>query len=603
MTTPVADQGVRARRIRWRRRSRVLSRYAGHPLSLLLRYVARRKMAHAIVMASIVAAVACALASQYGVRVLIDALPAGHAHPAGVVRAFAILVTLIFADNLFWRVSGWTAARTFVSVTGDIRRDMFEYLTGHAPTYFADRQPGVLSSRISATANAVYTIENSVAWVALPPALAVIGSIMMTALVSVQMSVALVLGSVLLASGLFVLARRGAEKHEAFAITAASVDGELVDVIGNLTLVHAFGAHLLEARRFNGHLHSETVARRASLLYLERLRLLHAIATAILSAIVLGWSIWLWSVGRATTGDVVLLGSLGFSILHGSRDVAVAMVELTQHVARLGEASRTLLIPHSMPEPARASTLTLAEASIDFESVTFAYPGRPPVLDGLSMHIGAGESVGLVGPSGAGKSTILALLQHFYGTTSGCVRISGQDISNVTLQSLQSAISIVPQDVTLLHRSLLENIRYGRPEATEMEVRRACEDAQCLSFIEALPDGFATIAGDRGMKLSGGQRQRIGIARAILRDAPILLLDEATSALDTASEVAIQAALERLMKGRTVVAIAHRLSTLRNFDRIIVLERGNIVQDGAPAALAGDPGVYRQMLDRTRRRA
>jgi len=591
------DSG-RAGRVRRRWRSRVLSRYAGRPIHLMWRYVARHRTAHAIVLSSVMAAVGCALAAQYGIRNLIDALPAGHGHPATVIRAFAVLVALIFADNLFWRIAGWTSAHTFVAVTGDIRHDMFDYLAGHAPSFFSDRQPGILSSRITAAANALYVVENTVAWSALPPALTVIGSIAMVAAVSVPMSLSLVAISAALAFGLFLLARKGTSRHEAFARQAASVDGELVDVIGNMGLVRAFCATVLEGRRFDEHLGAENNARKRSLLYLERLRLLHAVATAILSACVLGWTVWLWSAGRATTGDVVMIGSLGFSILHGSRDIAVAFVDLTQHIARLGEAAQTLLVPHSMPEPARAVPLEVHRASVDFENVTFAYPGRRLVLDGLHLHIEAGERVGLVGPSGAGKSTVLALLQHFYEPGSGCVRISGQDISRVTMQSLQAAMSIVPQDAALFHRSLLDNIRYGCPDATEHDVRRACEDAHCLDFIAAMPDGLHTIAGDRGTKLSGGQRQRIAIARAILKNSPILLLDEATSALDTVSELAIQAALERLMKNRTVLAIAHRLSTLQSFDRIVVLNRGRVVQHGTPAELAALPGIYGDTLAR-----
>ncbi|WP_144139697.1 ABC transporter ATP-binding protein [Paraburkholderia sp. BCC1884] len=592
----------RAGRVRRRRRSRALSRYAGHPIRLIWRYVARHKLAHTVVLLSVVAAVACALASQYGIRNLIDSLPTGRAHPERVVRAFVVLVALILADNLFWRVAGWRSARTFVAVTGDIRREMFDYLAGHAPSFFSDKQPGVLSSRISATANAVYVLENTIAWTALPPTLTVVGAIVMVAAVSIPMSLTLVGISAVLAFCLFLLARRGTSRHEAFAKQAASVDGELVDVIGNMGLVRAFSAVLTERRRFDDHLAAENSARKRSLLYLEKLRLMHAIATSILSAGVLGWTVWLWSIDRATTGDVVLIGSLGFSILHGSRDIAVAFVELTQHVARLGEASETLLIPHAMPEPTKATPLEMRHATVDFENVTFAYPGRRPVLSSLNLHIEAGERVGLVGPSGAGKSTVLALLQHFYEPGSGCVRISGQDIAHVTVQSLQAAMSIVPQDVTLLHRSLLENIRYGCPDANEDDVRRACEDAHCLDFIAALPEGLNTIAGDRGAKLSGGQRQRIAIARAILKDSPILLLDEATSALDTGSEIAIQAALDRLMKNRTVVAIAHRLSTLQSFDRIVVLNRGRVVQQGTPAELAAVPGIYRDTLARQIRR-
>ncbi|HEX7936610.1 MAG TPA: ABC transporter ATP-binding protein [Paraburkholderia sp.] len=597
------SEGSRASRVRGRRRSRVLSRYAGRPIRLLWRYVERRKTAHAMVLASVTGAVGFALASQYGIRNLIDALPRGRAHPETVVAAFAMLVGLIFADNLLWRVAGWISARAFVRVTGDIRQDMFDYLMGHAPSFFADKQPGVLSSRVSATANAVYVIENTLAWTALPPTLTVIGAIVMVATVSLQMSVALVAISALLTACLFWLARKGTARHEAFASQAASVDGELVDVIGNMNLVRAFSAVSAEVLRFDGHLDTEAEARRHSLLYLERLRLLHAFVTTLLSAGVLGWTVWLWTQGRATTGDVVLVGSLGFAILHGSRDVAVAFVDLTQHVARLAEASQTLLTPYSMPEAPKATPLAVQQATVDFDKVSFAYPERRAVLHDLTLHIAAGERVGLVGPSGAGKSTVLALLQHFYEPRAGRVLVSGQEISHVTLESLQAAISVVPQDVALFHRSLLENIRYGCPDASEADVRRACEDASCMDFIAALPEGLNAIAGDRGTKLSGGQRQRIAIARAILKDSPILLLDEATSALDTASEIAIQAALERLMKNRTVIAIAHRLSTLQSFDRIVVMHRGRVVQEGTPVQLARVPGIYRDTLARHGRHA
>lgn len=601
MTDTVDGVNDRAWRVKKRRKSRVLSRYADRPLALIWRYIARRKVAHGVLLLTIVAAVGCALASQYGIRNLVDALPHGREHPEKAVRAFAVLVALILADNLLWRIGGWISAHAFVAVTGDLREDMFEYLAGHAPSYFADKQPGVLSSRITSMANAVYALENALAWSTLPPALTVLGSIAMVSAVSVPMSFALTGMSVVLCWGLFLLARKGTTRHEHFAEQAAAVDGELVDVVSNMGLVRAFGAQHAEHRRFDAHLKRETDARTRSLVYLEGLRLLHAVATAVLSAGVLGWTVWLWSVERATTGDVVLICSLGFSVLHGSRDVAVAFVDLTQYVARLGEAGKTLLVPHAMPEMPKAPALRIERATVDFEAVSFAYPKRRPVLDGVSLHIDAGERVGLVGPSGAGKSTMLMLLQHFYEPGAGRVRISGQDISTMALGSLHDALAIVPQDVSLFHRTVRENLRYGRPDADDAAIRRACDLAQCSDFIDALPEGLDTLVGDRGAKLSGGQRQRIGIARAILRDAPILLLDEATSALDTQSEMAIQAALEHLMRGRTVVAIAHRLSTLQNFDRIVVLNRGRIVQQGKPAELAAQPGAYRDMWIRQNR--
>jgi ATP-binding cassette subfamily B protein len=292
----------------------------------------------------------------------------------------------------------------------------------------------------------------------------------------------------------------------------------------------------------------------------------------------------------------VLITSLAFTILHGTRDLAVALVDLTQHVARLEEAIASLLIPHELPDRPGAQPLRRGRGEVAFEDVDFAYPGREAVLRGFELDIAPGQRVGLVGYSGAGKSTVLALLQRFYDVQAGHIRIDGQDIAEVTQETLRQSMAIVPQDISLFHRTVLENIRYAKPDATEAEVLRAAEMAHCRDFIEALPEGFDTMVGDRGVKLSGGQRQRLAIARALLKDAPILLLDEATSALDSESERAIQAALDRLMTGRTVIAIAHRLSTLKSFDRIIVMDHGRIIEDGAPDELAARPGPYRDLL-------
>jgi ATP-binding cassette subfamily B protein len=219
------------------------------------------------------------------------------------------------------------------------------------------------------------------------------------------------------------------------------------------------------------------------------------------------------------------------------------------------------------------------------------------VFEKFSLRIQPGQRVGLVGQSGGGKSSLFALLQRFYDIQRGSITIDGQDISRVTQQSLREAISVVPQDISLFHRSIMENIRYGRPNASDDEVLRAAIAARC-DFIEDLPEGMATIVGDRGNKVSGGQRQRIAIARAFLKDAPILLLDEATAALDSESEEAIREALSRLMRGRTVIAIAHRLATLRNFDRVVMLQGGRIIEDGPPDILVRGKGPYRELVAR-----
>jgi ATP-binding cassette subfamily B protein len=230
-------------------------------------------------------------------------------------------------------------------------------------------------------------------------------------------------------------------------------------------------------------------------------------------------------------------------------------------------------------------------------NVSFAYPGGQKVFTDFNLHIEAGQKVGLVGRSGSGKSTLVALVQRYYDVQKGRVLVGGENVTEVTQESLRAAMTCVPQDISLFHRSILENVRYGRPDASDAEVLRAINAARCSEFINALREGVDTIVGNRGAKLSPGQRQRIAIARAFLKDAPILLLDEATSALDTESEEAVRQALDRLMNGRTVIAIAHRLATLRKFDRIVVMRSGVVVEDGPPHALLKREGVYRELVN------
>jgi ATP-binding cassette subfamily B protein len=371
----------------------------------------------------------------------------------------------------------------------------------------------------------------------------------------------------------------------------------MVDVIGNMPLVMSFCGLGREHRRFDATVEREMTSRRRSLRYLEKIRLIHAVITVLLTIGLLGWALALWQRGEATTGQVVLVGTLGLSILHATRDLAVALVDVTQHMARLSEALATVLVPHELRDHPEASSLVRSGASVTFDDVSFSYPDGRPVFANLRLHADPGQRIGLVGRSGAGKSTFFALLQRFYDVHGGRILIDGQDIARVTQESLRSAIAVVPQDISLFHRTVRENIRYGRPDATEEEVWQAAVAARCVDFIEQLPRGFDTIVGDRGIKLSGGQRQRIAIARAFLKDAPILLLDEATSALDAQSEDAIREALGRLMCGRTVFAIAHRLSTLSSFERIIVLQAGEIVQDGSPRKLTMNPGLYRELVE------
>ncbi|AMN40650.1 ABC transporter ATP-binding protein [Rhodoplanes sp. Z2-YC6860] len=569
-------------------------RHADRPFAFILSYVRRRKTSHIVIVAAILAAVACATGTQYGVKSLVDALSSAP-QALGVWTAFALLVSLITADNLLWRIAGWVSSSTFVSVTGDLRRDLFRHLTGHSLSYFAERGPGTLSSRITAASNAIFTLENLFIWNVLPPCVATAAAIALVATVSVPMALGLSLLSGIMVLFMFRLAAAGQPLHHEFADKAAAIDGEMVDVISNVSLVRAFGGRRREHRRFDGVVDLELTARQRSLRYLEKLRLIHASFTILLTIGLLAWAIALWQRGQATTGDVILACTLGLTILHATRDLAVALVDATQHMARLAEALPTLLVPHEMTDHPEAKPLVPAGAKLTFERVSFRYPDGHGVFNNFNLEVEPGQRVGLIGQSGAGKSSLFTLMQRFYAVQGGRILIDGQDIAHITQDSLRESIAIVPQDVSLFQRSVMENIRYGRPDASDDMVLAAALAARC-EFINDLPMGFDTIVGSRGLKLSGGQRQRIAIARAFLRDAPLLLLDEATSALDSESEEAIRESLGRLMQGRTVIAIAHRLSTVRGFDRIVLLENGRVMEDGAPDHLLRRDGPYRRLI-------
>jgi ATP-binding cassette, subfamily B, bacterial len=568
------------------------------PAAFLMHYVQRRAAGHLIVLVTVLAAVGCSIGSQYGIKRLVDVLTSGQPPAWDLWAAVAVLLTLVAGDNLLWRLAGWLATDVFVGLGGDLRLDLFHHLSGHGTRYFTEQFPGALAGRITTAANAAWAIENSLSWTTIPPAAAVVSSIILLGTIDWQVTAVLVVIVIVLAVVIARVSAATRHLHARFAEDAAAVSGELTDVVSNIGLVRAFGAARREHKRLSRRIDDEMSAQRSSLRSLERVRLLHALSVFIVSAGVLIWAVMLWRAGRITTGDVVLTTTLSFTVLHASRDFAMAMVELVQHFARLGEAIRVLGMPHEMPDSPNAKPLINLGGSLSFEKICFAYPDGARILHDFELHVPAGQKVGLVGRSGAGKSTVLALLQRHYDPQSGQILIDEQPLSQVTQESLRQQIAVVHQDIALFHRSVLENLRYGRPEASDEEVYQAADAAYCSDFIRALPQGFDTMIGERGINLSGGQRQRLAIARAFLRDAPIILLDEATSALDTESEQFIQAALLRLLEGRTVVAIAHRLSTLDAFDRILVMENGRIVEDGSSAELLARRGLYDRMYRR-----
>ncbi len=383
----------------------------------------------------------------------------------------------------------------------------------------------------------------------------------------------------------------------------SNLTGRIVDSYTNILTVKLFAQPRDEDAFAREAVDEHTQANRHQL----RLITLFSLALTMLNGgMIVGTAaiaLWLWSRGGITLGAVATALPLTTQIANIAGWVAQNVTSIFENVGVVQDGMKSIAAPRQMPDRSDAGALRVPRGNVRFENVSFGYGTERGVLHGIELDIAPGERVGLIGPSGAGKSTLVNLLLRFYEVEHGRILIDGQDIAAMTQESIRANIAMVTQDTSLLHRSIAENIRYGRPSASDAEVREAAARAHATDFVEGLEDwqgrrGFEALVGERGVKLSGGQRQRIALARVILKDAPILILDEATSALDSEVEAAIQEQLEGLMKGRTVIAIAHRLSTISRLDRLIVLDQGRIVETGAHAELLRRGGTYARLWRR-----
>ncbi|MCE0504861.1 ABC transporter ATP-binding protein/permease [Roseivivax sp. GX 12232] len=371
-----------------------------------------------------------------------------------------------------------------------------------------------------------------------------------------------------------------------------------IDSLLNYETVKYFGAEDREARRYDGAMEGyerAAVKTATSLAFLNFGQALIITTGLVLVMVMAARGV---AAGAMTVGDFVMVNAYMIQIITPLNFLGTVYREIRQALVDMGEMFDLLEQPADVSEAPDARPLAVKGGAVSFEDVRFSYDGDRDILKGVSISVGAGESVALVGPSGSGKSTIGRLLFRFYDVTGGAIRIDGQDLRDLTLDSLHGAIGVVPQDTVLFNDTIRYNIAYGREEASEAEVIEAARAAQIHDFILSLPEGYDTQVGERGLKLSGGEKQRVGIARTLLKNPPILLLDEATSALDTDTEAGIQGALARAGEGRTVLTIAHRLSTIADADRIVVLQDGQVIEEGSHAALLDEGGRYAQLWHR-----
>ena len=380
--------------------------------------------------------------------------------------------------------------------------------------------------------------------------------------------------------------------------------GRITDSYTNIATVKLFSHAHREAGYARSAMQEFIATVHAQMRLVSGFEVTNQVLSMLLILATTGATLWLWMQGQVGVGAVAAATAMALRLNGISHWIMWEMSSLFEHIGTVQDGVNTLSRPHAVVDHADAVPLKVSRGEVSFDAVTFAYGStdatKPPVIDKLSLYIRAGEKIGLVGRSGAGKSTVVNLLLRFHDVAQGRVRIDGQDIAGVTQDSLRAQVGMVTQDTSLLHRSVRDNILYGRPDAGDTQMIAAATRAEAHDFIQGLADpkgrsGYDAHVGERGVKLSGGQRQRIAIARVMLKDAPILLLDEATSALDSEVEAAIQASLYRLMEGKTVVAIAHRLSTIAAMDRLIVMDKGRIVEEGDHRSLLAQGGLYARL--------
>jgi len=569
----------------------------GQVARFVWRYIRRRPLWLAVVFVMIIISVMLELVLNYFIGDLVDALVNIDIGQPGAFRTAWYFIGIIFISGLAYH--SLTTVKHFAydwflkfPAMRDSATDAFGQVQRFSTDWHANSFAGSVVTKIKRGMKSLEVFADRFYDTFIPLVMVIIGIIIFMFIRWEEMGWLMAIGTAIYScASIFMAARFVAPHSRAAAVQDTRVGGALADAISCNSAVKMFGSERNEDRHFLRIAQDWMMAMWRRYMTANTVEWAQNMIMTVLKMSLFSLAVYLWSIGRATVGDVAFVIAM-YGLLSGHlRNIGNRIRELQQAVNDMEEmVEYSLTEPHIQDVPA-AKRLRVTRGEIVFDGVDFQYPNQTTAAyNNFSLKIAAGERVALVGHSGTGKSTFVKLVQRLYDLGAGTITIDGQDIGQVTQSSLRQAIALVPQEPILFHRSLAENISYGKPSATKKEIEEAARQAHAHEFIEKLPKKYATLVGERGVKLSGGERQRVAIARAILTDAPILILDEATSSLDSESESFIQDALSKLMKGRTSIVVAHRLSTIKQADRILVFEDGQVAEEGDHAALVAKKG-------------
>ncbi len=539
---------------------------------------------------------ACTILLPYAIKEIIDAVnlanQTGMEIFAATEDALILFALLNLGIVLFSRASGAMLVLTGPFLRAEIRKSLFSYLQHHSHRYFVSHFAGSLATRIAevsmSSMHALWTVTFDFYPLIIKSLVALI--ILFGASSELTLVLSLWLGVYIYVS--YLLARRCRVYAKDFADARSLVTGKVVDSVTNVMNAKMFARRQYEEDYLTDYLNHEVNHALRTYWYMEKMRWFQFMAAMVLMVAMVVYALKLWSEGNMTVGEFSMVTGLTILLIEAARGLSRSFLEFFEYLGNISDGVSVFIQPHEIVDKPDAPALKVNRGKIAFCDVSFMYQDGLRVFEHLDVTIEAKQQVGLVGFSGSGKTTFVNLILRLLEPQEGAIKIDEQNILDVTQDSLRENVSMIPQDPQLFHRSLMENIRYGRLNATDDEVIEAAKKAHAHEFILETKEQYGSLVGERGVKLSGGQRQRITIARAILKDAPILILDEATSSLDTVTEKKIQLGLKNLMKGRTVVVVAHRLSTISHMDRILVFDQGKIIEDGSHHQLILRNGHY-----------